>query len=132
MRQAPCLSIKINLLSLSINCYPPLIHQDKSPLTKKLMLRSTLQEAGINVTYYSGHSFRIGAATTAAACGISETIIMQMGHWRSSAYQAYIKIPTRDLATISHKIPYSGKFLRGPIFVVFAVDWQTTKIKPTK
>ena len=29
-------------------------------------------------------------------------------------------------------IPYSGKFSRGPIFMVFAVDWQTTKIKPTK
>ena len=86
---------------------PLFIHQDRSPLTKHkliLMLRSTLQEAGIDATYYSGHSFRIGAATTAAACGISETIIMQMGRWRSSAYQAYIKIPTRDLATIAHKI----------------------------
>ena len=30
------------------------------------------------------------------------------------------------------EIPYSGKFLRGPIFAVFAVDWQTTKIKPAK
>ena len=29
-------------------------------------------------------------------------------------------------------IPYSGKFSRGPIFAVFTVDWQTTKIKPTK
>ena len=29
-------------------------------------------------------------------------------------------------------IPYSGKFSRGPIFTVFAVDWQTTKIKPVK
>ena len=86
---------------------PLFIHQDKSPLTKHkliLMLRSTLQEAGIDATFYSGHSFRIGAATTAAACGISETVIMQMGRWRSSAYQAYIKIPPRDLATISHKI----------------------------
>ena len=86
---------------------PLFIHQDKSPLTKQnliLMLRSTLQEAGIDATYYSGHSFRIGTTTTAAACGISETIIMQMGRWRSSAYQAYIKIPTRDLATILHKI----------------------------
>ena len=86
---------------------PLFIHQDRSPLTKHkliLMLRSTLQEAGIDATYYSGHSFRIGAATTAAACGISEIFIMQMGRWRSSAYQAYIKIPTRDLATIAHKL----------------------------
>ena len=74
---------------------PLFIHQDKSPLTKHkliLMLRSTLQEAGINATYYSGHSFRIRAAMKAAVCGISETIITQMGRWRSSAYQAYIKV----------------------------------------
>ena len=33
----------------------------------------------------------------------------------------------------THKcIPYSGKFSRGPICAVFAVDWQTTKIKPAK
>ena len=30
------------------------------------------------------------------------------------------------------EIPYSGKFSRGPIFAVFAVDWQTTKIKPVE
>ena len=31
----------------------------------------------------------------------------------------------------THKcIPHSGKFLRGPICTVFAVDWQTMKIKP--
>ena len=30
------------------------------------------------------------------------------------------------------EIPYSGKFSRGPIFAVFAVDWQTAKIKPAK
>ena len=34
------------------------------------------------------------------------------------------------LATIG--LPYSGKFSRGPIFADFAVDWQTTKIKPAK
>ena len=33
---------------------------------------------------------------------------------------------------LSMEIPYSGKFLRGPIFAVFVVDWQTTKIKPVK
>ena len=39
---------------------PLFIHQDKSPLTKHkliLMLHSTLQEAGIDATYYLGHSF---------------------------------------------------------------------------
>ena len=29
-------------------------------------------------------------------------------------------------------IPYSGKFLRGPIFAVFVDDSLTAKIKPVK
>ena len=32
-------------------------------------IRSALSRAGINAKPYSGHSFRIGAATTAALCG---------------------------------------------------------------
>ena len=31
-----------------------------------------------------------------------------------------------------HKIPYSRKFSRDPFFSVFAVDWQTTRIKSAK
>ena len=27
-------------------------------------------------------------------------------------------------------IPYSRKFSRGPIFAVFTVNWQTTKLNP--
>ena len=29
-------------------------------------------------------------------------------------------------------LPYNRKFSRDPIFAVFAVDWQTTKIKSAK
>ena len=36
-------------------------------------LRYVLKEAGIDCSRYSGHSFRIGAATTAAARGISDS-----------------------------------------------------------
>ena len=39
------------------------------------------------------HSFRIGAASLAAANGISATMIQQMGRWRSAAYLRYIRIP---------------------------------------
>ena len=35
---------------------------------------------------YSGHSFRIGAATTAAAKGIEDCIIKILGWWESLAY----------------------------------------------
>ena len=49
---------------------PVFVQKDGSPLTKPMlvdMLHSALRCAGIDPTYYKGHSFRIGAATTAAA-----------------------------------------------------------------
>ena len=33
-------------------------------------LREALSECGLKPKEYAGHSFRIGAATTAAACGV--------------------------------------------------------------
>ncbi len=39
------------------------------------------------------HSARIGAASLAAASGISEDNIKRMGRWASSAVKNYIKLP---------------------------------------
>ncbi|ETW92411.1 MAG: hypothetical protein ETSY2_53490, partial [Candidatus Entotheonella gemina] len=64
-------------------------------------VREALTAAGIDSSHYSGHSFRIGAATTAAACGVSDSLIKTLGRWSSSAFQSYIKIPSIHLAQAS-------------------------------
>ncbi|OWA54452.1 hypothetical protein BV898_18854 [Hypsibius exemplaris] len=48
---------------------------------------------------YSSHSFRIGAATSAAENSIAENVIQKAGRWKSSAYRGYIRIqsPARRL-----------------------------------
>ena len=49
---------------------PLFIHENGSPLTRSHLvkqIRQALSQKGIVVSKYSGHSFRIGAATTAAA-----------------------------------------------------------------
>ena len=79
------------------------IHLDRSPLTKfqvNQVLKKGLQLKGFPHQSYSTHSFRIGAATSAAANGFSDEEIQSLGRWRSSAFQRYIR--PASLFTASH------------------------------
>ena len=53
-------------------------------------LRDLLKTAGLDYSLYASHSFRIGAATTAAAAGLPAWLIKNLGRWSSSAYLTYI------------------------------------------
>ncbi len=70
-----------------------------SPLTKSKFtsqFRKALTSRGIDSSLYAGHSFRIGAATTASLNGVEHSLIQTLGHWKSSAdsaYLTYIRIP---------------------------------------
>ena len=78
--------------------------QDNSPLTKSRFVtkfRQLLDQAEIDSTLYASHSFRIGAATTAAANGVEDSTIQTLGRWKSSAYLSYVRIPPEQLAALS-------------------------------
>ena len=80
---------------------------DTRPLTRQSFvaeIRSALTLAGMNPSLYSGHSFRIGAATSAAAAGIEDSIIKTLGRWSSNAYQTYVKLPREELASIAARL----------------------------
>ena len=51
-----------------------------------------IKKAGFDDRRIKGHSFRIGAATTAASLGFTEDQIQRMGRWRSDAVKKYIRI----------------------------------------
>ena len=75
---------------------PILTFNDGRPLTQSMFVEAVkraLDTAGVDSSQYSGHSFRSGAATTAATKGIGDATIMMLGRWRSTAYQRYIKTP---------------------------------------
>ena len=67
-------------------------------------IKRALLAAGIDPKPYSGHSFRIGSAMTAAKQGVKDSTITMLGCWKSSAYQRYIKTPREQLASISKKL----------------------------
>ena len=54
-------------------------------------LRHMLTRLGKDDSAYCGHSFRIGAATSAAAAGVEDHLIQTMGRWSSDCYVRYIK-----------------------------------------
>ena len=70
----------------------------------KTLLSATLKKAGLDDSKYNTHSFRIGAATSAKAVGISDVHIQLLGRWKSSAYQGYIRTPTHILTKLSRQL----------------------------
>ena len=85
----------------SLFCYA-----DGRPLSRQQLsssVQSTLHSAGYTVSY-SGHSFCIDAATTAAARGVPDHLIKTLGWWSSDAYQLYICTPIGSLTQISSQL----------------------------
>ena len=69
-------------------------------LTKQIFVdevRSALSVLGYDYTSYAGHSFRIGAATTAAECGIEDSLIKNsrtMGEFSLPVVRMFITADT--------------------------------------
>ena len=57
-------------------------------------LKDVLQYFNLDEDRYKTHSFRIGAASWAAAKGMSDSQIRVFGRWNSNAFLRYIRIPT--------------------------------------
>jgi hypothetical protein len=61
------------------------------------LLRQCVARVGLPPSPYSGHSFRRGSATSAAAAGLSDQQIMELGRWRSSCFRRYVSPSARAL-----------------------------------
>ncbi len=72
-----------------------LTHFDGTPVTRAqftAVLQRALAFVGLKDQRFTSHSFRIGAATSAAMAGLPESVIQTMGRWKSNVYRRYIRI----------------------------------------
>jgi hypothetical protein len=70
--------------------------EEGRPLTRAQFLtylKQVLKSAGHDDSKYTGHSFRIGAATSAATAHIEDHMIKTLGRWASDSYCRYIITP---------------------------------------
>ena len=84
---------------------PLFIFHDGSTLSRERLvssLRQVLSDVGASTAQYSGHSFRIGAATTAAKLGVPDSLIKRM--------DGQMEI-VRIYALHSHSVAAAGRHL---------------------
>ena len=89
---------------------PLFIFHNGKPLSQEQLiihLRQALSKAGVNAAGYSGHSFRIGAATAAVNAGLSDSMIKALGCWKSDAFMAYIRSPSHHITAVTSRLAKS-------------------------
>ena len=82
---------------------PCSMFQDGTPLSRRTLasnLHILLELCGLQPNNYNTHSFRIGAATTAAAAGLPAWLIKILGRWRSDSYERYIHLPQATILQV--------------------------------
>ncbi|XP_044132601.1 uncharacterized protein LOC122932036 [Bufo gargarizans] len=96
------------LLALSLHSpTDPLLPFPVGPLTSSQFIkhiRILLTSVGLNPAQFSGHSFRIGAASAASKHGVPAHIIKHLGRWRSGCFVRYIPEPQAELVQAFSKL----------------------------
>ena len=74
-----------------------------------MAVREVLARSSLDTKCYAGHSFRIGAAMTAAQQGLQDSLIKMLGRWESSAYTRYIRTLPQTLCQVSKALTSHSK-----------------------
>ena len=97
----------LNSRPLSSDSGPLFTYVSGGFLTREKLTRETrllISKGGLDSREFAGHSFRIGAATTAASANLPPWLIKVLGRWSSDCFESYIKTPPSVLAQIPQKL----------------------------
>ena len=83
-------------------------------LTRRGFMRvlNTIKPEG--VVNMSTHSFRIGAATTAAAAGYPKWAIQALGRWSSDCYKTYVRLSDMTINSLSNAMAAVTSLISNP------------------
>jgi hypothetical protein len=98
---------------LQIPTAPLFVFASGVPLKKTLFqknLNLMLSFKNYPINEFSGHSLRIGSATTGASVGLQDWEIKLLGRWTSDAYHRYITASTPLLLQISKRLTNPAPF----------------------
>ena len=100
---AYCSMLKFCLVRDCHSCptQPLFIYKNGRHLTRQLLVLETkkyITQIGLDPNNYSGHSYRIGGATSAALHGLKDWEIQKLGRWKSNTYLKYIQPSTNYFA----------------------------------
>lgn len=91
----------------SDSCFVNAVGQPLTRVEFIALFRHALVAAGYDAALYSGHSFRIGAATTAARVRVEDHLIKVLGRWSSDAYTRYIHTSPSTLQSAQQSLANS-------------------------
>ena len=97
----------LNSRPLSSDSGPLFTYVSGGLLTREKLTRETrllISKEGLESRGFSGHSFRIGAATTAASANLPPWLIKVLGRWSSDCFERFIKTPPSVLAQVPQKL----------------------------
>lgn len=86
---------------------PLFITSQGIPLSHSIMtsaMRSLLLGAGYPPNGFTPHSLRAGAATDAAQRGLPDSVVQQLGRWKSDAFRAYLRPSDKAQSALSARL----------------------------
>ena len=95
---------QIIFFRLGVQCKRPYLHAHNCSIQMlrreiDVILKRLVEFCGLNTKVLKGHSFRIGAATSAALRGVSDAQVRAVGRWASDAFRKYIRIAATAVGT---------------------------------